>query len=95
MIKGEEKSLVNSPFSHITQLVLSCRQQMKPWGLWVGTHIVPDGASIGVRNPGHLSLTRAHVWGRHVNARTWGHREKHRTSLEDKLISNTKTFVIL
>ena len=42
----------------------------------VGTHIVPYGASVGVRNPGHLPLACAHVWGGHVNARTWGHRER-------------------
>jgi hypothetical protein len=42
----------------------------------VDTHIVPYGAGIGVSDPGHLPLTRAHVWGRHINARTWEHRER-------------------
>ena len=42
----------------------------------MSTHIVPYSASIGVSNPGHLPLACAHVWGRHINARTWGHREK-------------------
>lgn len=40
------------------------------------THIVSYGAGIGVSDPGHLPLTRAHVWGRHINARTWEHRER-------------------
>ena len=38
--------------------------------------IVPYGASVGVSNPGHLPLACAHVGGRHINARTWGHRER-------------------
>ena len=43
---------------------------------WASTHVVPYGACVGVSNPGHLPLACAHVGGRHINARTWGHRER-------------------
>lgn len=67
-----EKSPVNSLHPHTISLLLLTDSQWGPQG----THIVPYGAGVGVRNPGHLPLTRAHVWGRHINARTWGHKEK-------------------
>lgn len=81
MIKGEEKNPENSHLPHTMSLIaISRRWRMRPSGPSVGTYIVPDGAGIGISNPGHLPLARAHVWGRHIDARTWGTRKGQRAS---------------
>lgn len=40
-------------------------------GSEVGTHRVGDGVGVGVGDPGHLPLARAHVGGGDVDARPW------------------------
>lgn len=52
-----------------------------------GTHRVCDGVGVGVGDPGHLPLTRAHVGGGDVDAGSWKtHKRSTRLSVDSHFL---------
>lgn len=58
--------------SYKLQLMRRAGSSVQPLeGSEEGTHRVCDGVGVGVGDPGHLPLARAHVGGGDVNAGSW------------------------